>query len=440
MVELVSNSFMKELKQFDKIEFRKSVIQTLLNKNDIPKPMIDLSSRMINLPTNLQGGHVDAPYSQFNPLDNKNDIRELIHKKKYSIYSVINDIGGKLTYIKSGTTGHTFKGVCVDNCDNIIDDTNHANYGVKVVAYPKKDNYGSIHDPTRPENAELLMLKVLSEFVINEQTPHIVLPYMTFNTDIDPFLNLKSLVENKKYDDFLQKNSKKQYHKTVSILLSEWASMGDLLDYIRSNYKSITLKMWRIILFQLLSVLAIIQTKYPNFRHNDLKANNVLLHKIGTKQDNNKFKYNINGVNFIVPNIGIQIKLWDFDFACIPGVVDNAKVNAEWTTKINVNPTKNQYYDLHYFFNTLTTRGFFPDFWNSPYIDDKLKQFVNRVLPEKLREGKRVARRGRLLADIEHTTPFKILTEDPFFRKFRRRSATTNTLVSTPHNSTVLQQ
>lgn len=39
-----------------------------------------------------------------------------------------------------------------------------------------------------------------------------------------------------------------------------------------------------------------------------------------------------------VTNIGYQIKLWDFDFACIPGVIKNSKVSADWTTNINVIP------------------------------------------------------------------------------------------------------
>ena len=37
----------------------------------------------------------------------------------------------------------------------------------------------------RPENAELLMLRLLSQFVKNKQTPHIVLPITTFNTSIN---------------------------------------------------------------------------------------------------------------------------------------------------------------------------------------------------------------------------------------------------------------
>ena len=89
----------------------------------------------------------------------------------------------------------------------------------------------------------------------------------------------------------------------------------------------------------------------------------MLIYKKDKRKRNNKFLYKINGKEYIVPNIGFQVKIWDFDFACIPGLVDNNKVEAEWTTKINVNPTKNRYYDILYFFNTFTKKGFFPEFW-----------------------------------------------------------------------------
>ena len=86
----------------------------------------------------------------------------------------MTQIGGRLKYIKSGTTGHTFKGLAKDN--QVKDD-----YAVKIVAYPKKANYGNVYDIRRPENAEIMMLRILSYFVVTKQTPHIVLPVGTFS-------------------------------------------------------------------------------------------------------------------------------------------------------------------------------------------------------------------------------------------------------------------
>ena len=137
------------------------------------------------------------------------DTSYMLDKRIHDFYKIISKIGGKLIYIKSGTSGHTFKGVF----KNENNDVN--TYAVKVVAYPKK--YGDINDIRRPENAELLMIKVLSYFVVNKQTPHIILPIGTFNTSIKPFLSLieDDVVDNdnKKYKQFLEKYKKKDMNK-----------------------------------------------------------------------------------------------------------------------------------------------------------------------------------------------------------------------------------
>ena len=348
---------------------------------------------------------------------NKEDIRELLSKKYIDFGKAINELGGKLLYVKSGSTGHTFKGIHPPP-----DNETKKPYAVKIVAYPKKENYGDMYNIKRPENTELLMIRLLSYFVINKQTPHIVLPITTFNTSIKPFLNLtkSNIVNNKKFEQFVEKYEKGEYYQNVSILVSEWANGGDLLDYLRNNYKKMTTKHWRTILFQIFSVLAIIQGKYPTFRHNDMKANNILIHNIDIDEENKKYLYKINNQTYIVPNIGFQIKLWDFDFACIPNIVDNSKVSAEWTNKINVTPEQNRYYDIHYFFNTLNRKGFFPEFSTEPEIPDKVKEFVKRVVPSKYEAGKHVSERGRILINDEFVTPDYVLKNDPFFKSIRK--------------------
>ena len=348
---------------------------------------------------------------------NTEDIRELLPKKYIDFSKAITELGGKLLYIKSGSTGHTFKGVHPPP-----NNENREPYAVKIVAYPKKENYGDMYNIKRPENTELLMIRLLSYFVINKQTPHIVLPITTFNTSIKPFLSLtkNNVVNNKKFEQFVEKYDKGEYYQNVSILVSEWANGGDLLDFLRKKYKELTIKEWRIIFFQILSVLAIIHTKYPSFRHNDMKANNLLIHNIDINSGTQKYLYKINNMTYIVPNIGFQIKLWDFDFACIPGIVDNSKVDAEWTDKINICPEQNRYYDIHYFFNTLTRKGFLPELLTDPAIPDKVKDFINRIIPEKYQTGKLVSERGRILVKDEYLIPDEILKNDPFFKIMRK--------------------
>ena len=395
-----SDSSINKKKDFNFISDRLNTIQSMKGGNNIDL-MVDFKNST----------------ESFEYPSNTDDIRELLPKKYIDFGKAISELGGKLLYIKSGSTGHTFKGVHPPP-----NDENRQPYAVKIVAYPKKENYGDMYNIKRPENTELLMIRLLSYFVINKQTPHIVLPITTFNTSIKPFLNLtkSNIVNNKKFEQFVEKYEKGEYYQNVSILVSEWANGGDLLDYIRKNYKTMKTKHWRTIFFQILSVLAIIHAKYPSFRHNDMKANNILIHNIDVDENNKKYLYKINQQHYIVPNIGFQIKLWDFDFACIPGIVDNSKVEADWTNKINITPSQNRYYDIHYFFNTLTRKGFFPEFNSAPEIPEKVKEFVKRIVPEKYESGKLVSDRGRILVNDEYLTPDEILKNDKFFKLMRK--------------------
>jgi hypothetical protein len=376
-----------------------------------------IPERINNIETMLNHTNIDSIINNVN-LENdftkSDDIRELMPKKYIDLNAAIKQLGGNLLYIKSGSTGHTFKGVYTP-------EEKKNSYALKVVAYSKKEKYGDMYNIKRPENAELLMIRLLSYFVTNKMTPHIVLPITTFNTSIKPFLSLKDddIINNKRYDEFLKRYKKGVYYSNVSILISEWANAGDFLDYLRKNYKIFKVKHWKNICFQFLSVLAIIQAKYPSFRHNDLKANNILVHEIPIEPNSEKYKYIINGQTYIVPNIGFQLKIWDFDFATIPGLIDNAKVEAEWTSEININPVKNRYYDVHYFFNTLIRKEFFPQFFNESHIPDKVKEFVQRIVPDKFRQGELVSERGRILINEEYLTPDEILKNDPFFSCMR---------------------
>lgn len=343
-----------------------------------------------------------------------NDTRYMLDKRKIDLMKLLLKLGAKLEYIGSGATGHTFRG------DIIHDNKVIYEFAMKVAAYPKRENYGDITNISRPENAEIMMLRTLSYFVVNNQTPHLILPIITFYSDIKFFLLLAKhgyiKHDIQKYEDFVKRHKDGKYENTVSILMSEWANRGDFLEYIRLRYKNFKLIHWKVFFFQILSVLAVIQSKYPAFRHNDMKANNILVQKL--RKQHAPWSYRVCNKTYIIPNIGYQIKLWDFDFACIKGIVDNAKVNEEWTKEINITSNKNQYYDIHYFFNTLLK--FLPELTtDKKHIPQEVPEFITRIVPKQYRVGAFVNKKGRILVDNEYTTPQKILETDEFFNEFR---------------------
>lgn len=381
----------RKKKKYDHITYRVLFIRKLLEETALT-PLIDLALQKVG---------------------SSNDVRVVLNKKTLNFSALMTDLHCKLMYIKSGSTGHTFRGIL-----SAGEGLSPFNIAVKVVPYPKRESYGCMNDIRRPENVELLMLKVLSRFVLDNQTPHIVLPIATFNTNIKPFVQLgaNNLVKHKRFLDFVDRYKKGDYFEHVSVLISEWANGGDLLDYLKANHENMKLLHWKVVFFQIISTLAIIHEDYPDFRLNDAKCNNILVHRIESHRSN-RHKYLINGTKYVVPNIGIQVKIWDFDFACLPGLVKNSKVEAEWTNKINVKPTRNRYYDIHMFFNTLTRKGFLPQILTSEKIPQAVKDFIKRVVPDEYRDGAMVTEKGRVLVDTEYTTPAKLL-KDPFFENF----------------------
>ena len=397
------------------IETRIFNIKNLIGNAHL-EPINPLKSMDSNLETEFFEG----------PKENKSmDTRTILGKKTLDFYNIINRLNSKLIYIKSGAYGHTFKGIiCNDNDEEVM------SFAVKVVAFSKKNGYGSIHNATRPENSEICMLKLLSYFVIKSQTPHLILPIATFNTSIKPFLTLQDddivSKDNKKYSEFITTYNEGQYYETVSVIISEWANRGDLSMFLKQHYKKLKLIHWQCIFFQIISTLAIIQTKYPTFRHNDLKANNILISKVDAC--NKLLLYKVTNKEYVLPAIGYGIYIWDFDFACIPGVVENSKVYQEWTQKINITSKKNRYYDIHYFFCTLIYKGFLPEIIDEPNVPTEVKKFIEWIVPPEYRPGhpsNKVNKRCRLLVDDELFKPIDILDND-FFASFQNYSKQKN--------------
>jgi serine/threonine protein kinase len=390
----------KSLKQIKIYIYKYIKMNNKKDNKDEYKNLSVIEQRLLSIKKLLEGTNLDS----INPLKNANknadtecfggqinelksqDTRTILGKRTLNFYRVINKLKAQLRYMKSGAAGHTFKGMVFDNDNNEV-----SSFAVKVVAYPKRDGFGNMHNIARPENAEICMLKLLSYFVIKGMTPHIILPISIFDTSIEPFLSLQTAdendtfvsINNKNYKEFIKYQKQGKYYDKVSIVISEWANRGDLGMFLKKNYKKLKLIHWQCLFFQILSVLAIIQYKYPNFRHNDLKPNNILISKIGTC--NKKLLYKVDNKEYVLPAISYYIYIWDFDFACIPGVVENAKIYQEWTNNMNINSTQNRYYDVHYFFCTLIYKGFLPELMNEPCVPKEVKDFINYVVPEKYR-------------------------------------------------------
>lgn len=349
--------------------------------------------------------------------NNIKDIRQIVDKKTINIISYLIDLNCKIEYVNSGSTGHFFKVIQYDLNGNKI-----CNFGMKLTMYNINNMKDSIYDSTRPENVEIRISNLLEKYVLNGEIPHIILPFKSFYTNIKPFTAIKYNGPNanindpkKRYDQFITYAKQGMYAPIVSINFYEYANNGDFLNFLRNNYKKISLLEWKIFLFQILSTLSVIQAHFPDFKHNDLKANNILIHSI--KKTNELNKYTICGKQFQTPNIGYMLKLCDFDFASISNIVINQKVETKWARNHGITSEKDLYYDIHYLFTSLVMKGFLPEILIDAPIE--IINFINRVVPEKYRKKPYCNEHGRLIQKIIHMSPQGIIFKDPLFKEFR---------------------
>lgn len=269
----------------------------------------------------------------------------------------------------------------------------YKNLSIKLILY---DN-----DCNNYDNGEIDILLLLSNIVVENNTPHIIIPllYGYISININSIYNLSYKLKNI-YD--LYQNNK--IDDKGLIIISEWYKYSDLRCFIKKH--NISYNEWCIILFKIIFTLTIIYQKYPSFRHNDLSLKNIL---VGSDINTGYELYFYNNTYYKIPNIGYQIYLWDFEYSNIVDIVDNIDITSNMTKDYGIRKNKNQYYDLHFLLN-------------STYFDIKppiyIKEFIKRILDNNhISINNELIKNYRLIDNIEYTTPKQVLN-DILFKKF----------------------
>ena len=142
------------------------------------------------------------------------------------------------------------------------------------------------------------------------------------------------------------------------IYFAEWAGHGSLFHILEMGPDPLYIKL---VLFQIIYTLAVIQNEYPSWRHNDFLCQNILLQKhkmvVG-----NKINYQFKGNNFLVPAGDASVRFWDFDFSDCDEV-KNDKVRSKLfdEDELGVSELHCPQYDLVTLFRNLFDRKYLQD-------------------------------------------------------------------------------
>jgi hypothetical protein len=213
------------------------------------------------------------------------------------------------------------------------------------------------------------------------------------------------------------------------VLMTEWADLGELSDFIDDNKKGWSIETWRGLFFQLLAMLALIQEHYPGFRHNDLSMSNILVQRTVLNNEGKKgyYKYTINGKEYLVPDIGFRVLLADFDYASIKELgITNEKLDNKHTKRFGAVTEPNRSFDSHMMLNWI-------NMWTLRlyrYEDEELsetllevKRFLYGIIEEKFRGNKsRYLNHTRLRNGarvVDELIPVNVLEGNAFFETYR---------------------
>lgn len=259
--------------------------------------------------------------------------------------------------------------------------------GLKVVPvetkYPKDEH---------PSSLEIIALKELTkEIVCKNVSPHIA--YYLGSQKVPnkckalKFLNLKRL----EVEELVRTHS--------NILISEFIEGNSLDTWVYNIYEDnnkISDEEWRILVFQLVYTLAVIQKRY-RLMHNDMHYGNILIDTSLKKEPGQYFVYKINDKIYYLRNTGFIPKLWDWEFAMsynnkIPDfypnkfiigkysfdrkkfVTEQVELDTDDSTEFNVPYNYNEIYDLHYFLVSLLDL----------YISPELFDWIVSIYPDEL--------------------------------------------------------
>ena len=262
-----------------------------------------------------------------------------------------------------------------------------------------------INDLNNFSNNDALFSYLLSQLVLNKKTKHILLPIVNFDIPFDKIENLIKTIGI--YNVLKEKIDFNEIKNIFSVRIREHffksISLGEyLLEHICS-YKPL--------LFQIIHTLAVIQKEFPGFRHNNLTPENILIYLKKENLSNNIYEYGKN--NWVIPNIGFDIKITNFEKSVIPkyyGVMNQRDTDVPYIND------SNDYFDLHTFLNSLIEGNYKISLQNNSNCELDTKKFLNKMIPNEYRGLKK----GSYYLDknIVVHRPADLL-DDPYFNEYK---------------------
>jgi len=236
---------------------------------------------------------------------------------------------------------------------------------------------------------------ILGEIAVIDEYKFLLFPIMNFDikfSDLPIKNDVKKHYESITDDDMMCIQIFENYYKTET-----------LKSYLDKNYRDFSAVHWKVLAFQIVYILCKIQKVYPSFRHNMLDLESLYVCDLQNSSDT--YSLTIDNYEFIVPNLGFNLKITNFYKSNIPVYADNIH------TKLKQD---NRYYDIHYVFSSLL------NYMNENNINDfNLKSFITEIIPQNFISANVRLDEEYYFHNIKTIlNPFIIITKNIFFSEF----------------------
>jgi hypothetical protein len=235
---------------------------------------------------------------------------------------------------------------------------------IKVNFYDK--NIDSFESPV---NNDSLFSYLLSSLVVNNKTKHILLPIINLDIEFSEIedniiddickTKIKSAITNNKISNICCLQVREHFFKTIN-----------LEDYLAENTCS-----YKILLFQVIHTLAVIEKEFKKFKHNNLLLKNILVY---VKNKSGQYtEYEFNDKKYYIMNVNIDIKITNFENAYIPKFYGKEKPGNDILTFVTDLKTTNKNNDCSKetlaFIKSIKENTNVIDLLNNEYFDEYLK-------------------------------------------------------------------
>lgn len=161
-----------------------------------------------------------------------------------------------------------------------------------------------------PSNIEYIILKDFTENIVLEN----ISPHITFFLGVQKISNSGRAI---KFLNLKRLEVEEKIKKQSLMLISEYVSGGSIDNWVCDTYENndtISDLQWKLIVFQLIYTLAVLQHHYK-FMHNDFHYGNILIDDKITP--GGYHVYTIQGKTYYLSNTGILSKLWDTELSMV---------------------------------------------------------------------------------------------------------------------------